>query len=105
VCDAERRAPSHPDYDKRTLHVPAVAYNQMTAFEQQVCLCLSTRHLVATDFSHTQCAGQYWDVKRAHFDTVVFFKKGKFYELYEMDAGMRAHNTTLCEFASSNVVA
>jgi len=29
---------------------------------------------------------QYWDVKKKYFDTVVFFKKGKFYELYEFDA-------------------
>ncbi len=41
---------------------------------------------------------QFWDIKKKHFDTVVslslitrahtwiFFKKGKFYELYEKDA-------------------
>jgi DNA mismatch repair protein MSH6 len=29
---------------------------------------------------------QYWDIKKKLWDTVVFFKKGKFYELYENDA-------------------
>lgn len=29
---------------------------------------------------------QYWDIKKNLWDTVVFFKKGKFYELYEKDA-------------------
>ncbi|KAK3044165.1 hypothetical protein LTS18_002011, partial [Coniosporium uncinatum] len=29
---------------------------------------------------------QYWDIKKKFMDTIVFFKKGKFYELYEMDA-------------------
>ena len=29
---------------------------------------------------------QYWDVKRRYVDVVLFFKVGKFYELYERDA-------------------
>lgn len=29
---------------------------------------------------------QYWEIKGPHFDIVVFFKKGKFYELYDCDA-------------------
>lgn len=29
---------------------------------------------------------QYWEIKAPHFDIVVFFKKGKFYELYDCDA-------------------
>ena len=29
---------------------------------------------------------QYWEIKCKLFDVLVFFKKGKFYELYEMDA-------------------
>ncbi len=29
---------------------------------------------------------QYWDIKSKHFNIVVFFKKGKFYELYDADA-------------------
>ena len=29
---------------------------------------------------------QYWEIKAPHFDIVIFFKKGKFYELYDCDA-------------------
>ncbi|CAM6032008.1 unnamed protein product, partial [Sphagnum compactum] len=29
---------------------------------------------------------QYWEIKKDLFDTIVFFKKGKFYEVYEGDA-------------------
>ncbi|KAG5490069.1 hypothetical protein JKF63_00188 [Porcisia hertigi] len=29
---------------------------------------------------------QYWDIKSRHYNIVVFFKKGKFYELYDYDA-------------------
>lgn len=29
---------------------------------------------------------QWWVIKSRHFDTVLFFKVGKFYELYHMDA-------------------
>ncbi|KFM67798.1 DNA mismatch repair protein Msh6, partial [Stegodyphus mimosarum] len=31
---------------------------------------------------------QWWDMKSDHFDTVLFFKVGKFYELYHMDAAI-----------------
>ena len=29
---------------------------------------------------------QFWEIKQNHFDTVLFFQKGKFLELYEEDA-------------------
>jgi DNA mismatch repair protein MSH6 len=57
-----------PDYDPSTLYVPQTELNKLSPFERQ-----------------------YWEVKRKHFDTVVFFKKGKFYELYENDAGEALH--------------
>lgn len=31
---------------------------------------------------------QWWELKSEHFDTVLFFKVGKFYELYHMDASV-----------------
>lgn len=58
--DANRNPPGHPDYDPSTLYVPP---QKFSPFEQQ-----------------------YWDIKKNLWDTVVFFKKGKFYELYENDA-------------------
>ncbi|KAJ3053991.1 DNA mismatch repair protein msh6 [Rhizophlyctis rosea] len=63
VKDKERRSPDDPEYDPRTLHIPKLAWSEFTAFERQ-----------------------FWEIKRDHWDTVVFFKKGKFYELYEKDA-------------------
>lgn len=63
VRDADKNTPDHPDYDLRTLHIPSSAWDEFTAFEKQ-----------------------YWEIKCKLYDTVVFFKKGKFYELYEDDA-------------------
>lgn len=59
--DANRNPPGHPDFDPSTLYVPST--QNFSAFEKQ-----------------------YWDIKKNLWDTVVFFKKGKFYELYEKDA-------------------
>lgn len=59
--DADRNAPGHPDFNPGTLYVPPGV--KFSPFEQQ-----------------------YWDIKKNLWDTVVFFKKGKFYELYENDA-------------------
>ncbi|KAI8947853.1 DNA mismatch repair protein msh6 [Xylaria longipes] len=63
ITDINRHPPDHPDYDPCTVYVPPVAWNQFTAFEKQ-----------------------YWEIKQKLWTTVVFFKKGKFYELYENDA-------------------
>lgn len=59
--DANRNRPGHPDFDPSTLYIP-------------------------TDQSFSAFEKQYWDIKKNLWDTVVFFKKGKFYELYEKDA-------------------
>jgi DNA mismatch repair protein MSH6 len=61
--DADRNPPEHPDYDPRTLYIPPGAWAKFSPFEKQ-----------------------YWEIKCKFWDTVVFFKKGKFYELYEKDA-------------------
>lgn len=63
IKDAEKRTPEDPNYDSRTLYIPSSAWAKFTAFEKQ-----------------------YWEIKSKMWDTVVFFKKGKFYELYENDA-------------------
>lgn len=63
VRDAEKRTVDDPNYDSRTLYIPSSAWAKFTAFEKQ-----------------------YWEIKSKMWDTVVFFKKGKFYELYENDA-------------------
>ncbi|KAI1977161.1 DNA mismatch repair protein msh6 [Ophidiomyces ophidiicola] len=63
VLDMDKNAPGHPDYDPRTLYIPPLAWTKFSPFEKQ-----------------------YWEIKQKFWDTVVFFKKGKFYELYENDA-------------------
>lgn len=65
VKDKEGRRPDHPDYDPRTIFIPPKAWKQFTPFENQ-----------------------FWEIKQNHYDTVLFFQKGKFYELYENDASI-----------------
>ncbi|WWC67072.1 uncharacterized protein I206_100979 [Kwoniella pini CBS 10737] len=66
--DRDGHTPDHPDYDKRTLYIPRSRFDDkkkggFTPFE-----------------------AQFWEIKQNHYDTVLFFQKGKFYELYEDDA-------------------
>jgi DNA mismatch repair protein MSH6 len=63
ILDADRNPTDHPDYDPRTIFIPPLAWDKFSAFEKQ-----------------------YWEIKQKFWDTIVFFKKGKFYELYEKDA-------------------
>jgi len=49
--------------------------------------------LLATTHSHRSATD--WAIKKAHFDCVVFFQKGKFYELYEDDADVGARELDL----------
>jgi DNA mismatch repair protein MSH6 len=63
IQDADRNPPDHADYDPRTIFIPPKAFSDLSPFEKQ-----------------------YWEIKKNFWDTIVFFKKGKFYELYEHDA-------------------
>ncbi|KAK7994628.1 DNA mismatch repair protein [Apiospora marii] len=63
MADINRNPMGHPDYDPSTVYVPPGAWAKFSPFERQ-----------------------YWEIKQKLWDTVVFFKKGKFYELYENDA-------------------
>ncbi|KAL6221129.1 hypothetical protein ACLB2K_008881 [Fragaria x ananassa] len=63
IRDANRRRPGDPLYDKTSLYIPPDALKKMSASQRQ-----------------------YWDVKCQYMDVVIFFKVGKFYELYEIDA-------------------
>jgi len=64
IKDSAGRRRGDPGYDPKTLFIPQDAWKKFTPFEKQ-----------------------FWKIKSNHFDTVVFFQKGKFYELYENDAG------------------
>ena len=61
--DQEKRLLSDSCYDPSTLYIPQSQLEKMKKMERQ-----------------------YWDIKRNNFDVVIFFKKGKFYELYDTDA-------------------
>ncbi|KAI9762813.1 MAG: DNA mismatch repair protein msh6 [Chaenotheca gracillima] len=63
MTDADRNPPGHPDFDPRSIYIPPFAWTGFSPFEKQ-----------------------YWEIKQKLWDTIVFFKKGKFYELYENDA-------------------
>nr|XP_033324145.1 probable DNA mismatch repair protein Msh6 [Megalopta genalis] len=80
--DINRKSPEDPDYDPKTVYVPLDFLNQQTPAMRQ-----------------------WWDLKSKHFDCVLFFKVGKFYELYHMDAvtGVKELNLTFMrgEFAHS----
>ncbi|KAK0552588.1 DNA mismatch repair protein msh6 [Tilletia horrida] len=61
--DKDGNRPGDEEYDPRTVYIPKSAWAGFTPFERQ-----------------------FWEIKQNHWDTVLFFQKGKFYELYEEDA-------------------
>ncbi|XP_048562203.1 DNA mismatch repair protein MSH7 isoform X2 [Triticum urartu] len=63
IRDANKRRPDDPLYDKRTLFIPPDALRKMSTSQKQ-----------------------YWTIKCKYMDVLLFFKVGKFYELYEVDA-------------------
>ncbi|GAB0091644.1 DNA mismatch repair protein [Sergentomyia squamirostris] len=65
IRDAMKRRPNNPDYDPNTLLVPESYLKKVTPGMQQ-----------------------WWLMKAQHYDCVILFKVGKFYELYHMDASV-----------------
>lgn len=63
IRDKAGNPKGHPDYDGRTILIPKRSWDEFSPFE-----------------------AQFWRLKQDKFDTVLFFQKGKFYELYEGDA-------------------
>ncbi|XP_049939729.1 DNA mismatch repair protein Msh6 isoform X1 [Schistocerca serialis cubense] len=63
IRDADKRKPTDPNYNAKTLFVPE-------SFKKTL----------------TPAMRQWWEIKSNNFDSVIFFKVGKFYELYHMDA-------------------
>uniref|UniRef100_A0A3B4TRZ6 DNA mismatch repair protein n=1 Tax=Seriola dumerili TaxID=41447 RepID=A0A3B4TRZ6_SERDU len=61
--DRRRRRQTEDDYDPSTLYVPEDFLNRVTPGMRR-----------------------WWQLKSEMFDTVIFYKVGKFYELYHMDA-------------------
>ncbi|KAK6041899.1 MutS domain I protein [Cooperia oncophora] len=63
IRDAQGHRPDDDDYDPSTLFVPAKFLKEQTE-------------------AHVQ----WWNFKSKNFDTLLFFKVGKFYETFHMDA-------------------
>jgi len=63
IKDLEGKMKSDPDYCPRTLHVPDHFLREQTPGQRQ-----------------------WWELKSNYYDVVLFFKMGKFYELFHMDA-------------------
>uniref|UniRef100_A0A1A9WE19 DNA mismatch repair protein n=1 Tax=Glossina brevipalpis TaxID=37001 RepID=A0A1A9WE19_9MUSC len=63
IKDKNGRRPDHPEYDSSTLYVPQKFLDSLSPGVRQ-----------------------WWVLKTDNFDCVLFFKVGKFYELYHMDA-------------------
>lgn len=69
--DAAGRKPEHPEFNPRTLYIP-------TSF--------SDPPKGSSTKKPTPAQAQWWEFKRDNMDTLLFFKMGKFYELFHMDA-------------------
>ena len=82
IKDSNGRKQGDEGYDCRKLYVPQNSLSLMTPFERQ-----------------------YWEIKMQNWDTVLFFKKGKFYELYERDAdiGHQQFDLKLIDTARSSM--
>lgn len=70
--DAHGRLPGDADYDPRTLYLPQEFLKGLSGGQRQ-----------------------WWEFKSKHMDKVLFFKMGKFYELFEMDAHIGARELDL----------
>lgn len=70
IRDSNGTRPLDPCYDPSTIWVPSS--NSREAKEERM--------------HFTPAMEQYWELKREHFDKLLFFKIGKFYELFYIDA-------------------
>jgi len=63
IKDKQGNLASHPEYDPKTLFVPPSFLDKQTPTMKQ-----------------------WWNIKSDYLDTIIFFKLGKFYETFHMDA-------------------
>lgn len=63
LCDAERRPVSDPNYDPTTVYIPPSEENNFTPFQKQ-----------------------FWNIKKNNFNAIVMIRKGKFFEMFSVDA-------------------
>ncbi|RWS13405.1 DNA mismatch repair protein Msh6-like protein, partial [Dinothrombium tinctorium] len=79
IRDADGRRRTDPAYNPKTLYVPK-------------------------DFlqKQTPALKQWWEMKSKHFDTILFFKMGKFYEMFHMDAVIGINELQLLPMKGDN---
>jgi DNA mismatch repair protein MSH6 len=80
--DAKGNLYNSSEYDPRTLHFGP-------AEEAEICKLLQMKAGL------TPASKQWWDIKSKYFDTILFFKTGKFYEIYNMDADIACRELCL----------
>lgn len=61
--DANMHRKDDPDYDPTTVYIPPDEFSHFTPFQEQ-----------------------FWQIKRNNFDAIVMIRKGKFYEMFNVDA-------------------
>ena len=61
--DANLKKPTDEGYDPTTIYIPPSAEEKFTPFQRQ-----------------------FWAIKRCNFNSIVMIRKGKFYEMFSVDA-------------------
>lgn len=85
LMDKKRRRPDHPDYDSTSVFVP----NSFLAKGNN-------------GKKITPAMQMWWKAKSENFDAVLFFKVGKFYELYHMDADVGVKHLNMLYMKGEN---
>lgn len=98
IKDANKKLSTDPNYNARTLYVPEDFKQGLTPVNIYCYCSLCYMHyaLICIIFIYIfQAVRQWWELKSQNFDCILFFKVGKFYEMYHMDAVTAAKELNL----------
>lgn len=76
IKDCNLRTPEDPSYDPSTMWTPPTDHPWAQEFKQA---------------HYTPGMQQYWKIKAKNFDKIIFFKMGRFYEIFYIDACLMHH--------------
>ncbi|ANQ08779.1 DNA repair protein [Plasmodium coatneyi] len=71
IRDLNLRSPDNPDYDCSTIWTPPMDHPWAVEYKQA---------------HYTPGMQQFWKIKSKNFDKIIFFKMGRFYEIFYIDA-------------------
>ncbi|EUR77354.1 hypothetical protein PFBG_00930 [Plasmodium falciparum 7G8] len=71
IRDINLRTPDHADYDSSTIWTPPPDHKWAIEYKQA---------------HYTPGMQQFWKIKSRNFDKIIFFKMGRFYEIFYIDA-------------------